>query len=124
MKTPAHHITGATAVHLNSGRLSNTKLSSADSNNSLSSSTEHDDESYKLIAVQQTAGENKIKRIVKHVEDIFWNYNHTIDACDLEKILNRILLYNLYITVFATNNHHWFNYFHIMMLMGWHRYLK
>ncbi|VDO27339.1 unnamed protein product [Onchocerca flexuosa] len=55
MQTPAHHITGATAVHLNSGRLSNTKLSSADSNSSLSSSTEHDDESYKLIAVQQTA---------------------------------------------------------------------
>ncbi|VDK62487.1 unnamed protein product [Onchocerca ochengi] len=66
MKTPAHHITGATAVHLNSGRLSNTKLSSADSNNSLSSSTEHGDESYKLIAVQQTAEDFWIAVAVFH----------------------------------------------------------
>ncbi|VDM10693.1 unnamed protein product [Wuchereria bancrofti] len=55
----AHHITGATQVHLNSARLTNTKLSSAESNSSLSSNTEPDDESYKLIAVHRTAGKNK-----------------------------------------------------------------
>ncbi|EFO17675.1 hypothetical protein LOAG_10824, partial [Loa loa] len=55
VQTPAHHITGATQVHLDSSRLSNTKLSSAESNSSLSSNTEPDIESYKLIAVHRTA---------------------------------------------------------------------
>ncbi|KAL3989587.1 Kelch motif family protein [Acanthocheilonema viteae] len=55
VQTPAHHITGATQVHLNSSRLSNAKLSSVDSNSSLNSNIEPNDESYKLIAVHRTA---------------------------------------------------------------------
>lgn len=59
VQTVTHHITGATQVHLNSGRLRNAKLSSMDSNSSLSSNTEPDDESYKLIAVHHTAGKKR-----------------------------------------------------------------
>ncbi|CAG9536915.1 unnamed protein product [Cercopithifilaria johnstoni] len=65
VQTPAHHITGATQVHLNSG-LSNAKLSSTDSNSSLSSNTEPDNESYKLIAVHRTAEDFWITLAVLH----------------------------------------------------------
>ncbi|MCP9263143.1 BTB/POZ domain protein [Dirofilaria immitis] len=58
--------TGATLVHLNSGRLSNTRLSSAESSSSLSSNTEPDDESYKLIAIQKTAEDFWIAMAVFH----------------------------------------------------------
>ncbi|KAM3728290.1 Influenza virus NS1A-binding protein [Dirofilaria immitis] len=66
LQTAAHHITGATLVHLNSGRLSNTRLSSAESSSSLSSNTEPDDESYKLIAIQKTAEDFWIAMAVFH----------------------------------------------------------
>uniref|UniRef100_A0A915Q2E5 BTB domain-containing protein n=1 Tax=Setaria digitata TaxID=48799 RepID=A0A915Q2E5_9BILA len=66
VQTPAHHITGATPVHLNSGRLSNAKLSSAESNSSVSSNTEFEDESYKLIAVHRTAEDFWITLAVFH----------------------------------------------------------
>nr|CDP96046.1 BMA-TAG-147, isoform d [Brugia malayi] len=66
VQNPAHHITGATQVHLNSARLTNTKLSSAESNSSLSSNAEPDDESYKLIAVHRTAEDFWITLAVFH----------------------------------------------------------
>lgn len=71
IQTPAHHITGATQVHLNSGRLSNAKLSSADSNSSLSSNTEPDDKFYKLIAVHRTAGKKKTRIHLAMWEEYF-----------------------------------------------------
>lgn len=57
-KNTTHHVTGATPVVLTPGRINNTKFSSAESVNSvLSSSTEAEEEIYKLIAVQRTAGD-------------------------------------------------------------------
>nr|CDP96048.1 BMA-TAG-147, isoform a [Brugia malayi] len=77
VQNPAHHITGATQVHLNSARLTNTKLSSAESNSSLSSNAEPDDESYKLIAVHRTA-ENPKKKYSAFTESIFSAMSSTI----------------------------------------------
>ncbi|VDN35658.1 unnamed protein product [Gongylonema pulchrum] len=64
--TTTRHITGATPVRLNGICRSNTRLSSADSNSSLGSSSSSDEASYKVIAVSQTARDFWIALTVFH----------------------------------------------------------
>ncbi|VDM41072.1 unnamed protein product [Toxocara canis] len=54
-----HHVTGATAVHLNASRVTNSKFSSNESLNSIATTSSDPDEEIlsKLIAVHQTSGE-------------------------------------------------------------------
>ncbi|VDK17335.1 unnamed protein product [Anisakis simplex] len=63
-----HHVTGATAVHLNASRVNNNKFSSNESINSVATTSTDSDEEIlsKLIAVHQTAGDFWIALAVLH----------------------------------------------------------
>lgn len=63
-----HHVTGATAVHLNASRITNNRFSSTESLDSLASTASDPDEEIqcKLIAVHQTAGDFWIALAVLH----------------------------------------------------------